>query len=161
MYRHHFLAGSPSFATHCLKTFAQQSSCMRLAWPVFLFENLTMSVIFLIPGYPAFGRLLNATGRPILYGCSWPMFQEVAGIQVGWLEITKKVLRILVVLTPNVAGAFTIKTHVHKQLDPKYLLVSHINICSGWESNLRHLSQQPYSTTHNPPTICMNSSLWP
>ncbi|CAG9795582.1 unnamed protein product [Diatraea saccharalis] len=27
-------------------------------------------------GYPAFGKLLNDTGRPILYSCSWPAYQE-------------------------------------------------------------------------------------
>jgi len=27
-------------------------------------------------GYPEFGRLLNATGRPMVYSCSWPAYQE-------------------------------------------------------------------------------------
>ncbi|KAJ0174003.1 hypothetical protein K1T71_010149 [Dendrolimus kikuchii] len=27
-------------------------------------------------GYPNFGKMLNATGRPILYSCSWPAYQE-------------------------------------------------------------------------------------
>ncbi|CAK1584743.1 unnamed protein product [Parnassius mnemosyne] len=27
-------------------------------------------------GYPAFGKLLNETGRPILYSCSWPAYQN-------------------------------------------------------------------------------------
>ncbi|CAH0401400.1 unnamed protein product [Chilo suppressalis] len=27
-------------------------------------------------GYPAFGKLLNDSGRPILYSCSWPAYQE-------------------------------------------------------------------------------------
>ena len=26
-------------------------------------------------GYPDFGRFLNATGRPIVYSCSWPDYQ--------------------------------------------------------------------------------------
>ncbi|XP_026841072.1 alpha-N-acetylgalactosaminidase isoform X2 [Drosophila persimilis] len=30
-------------------------------------------------GYPEFGRLLNATGRPMVYSCSWPAYQEDAG----------------------------------------------------------------------------------
>lgn len=41
-------------------------------------------------GYPAFGRILNATGRPILYACSWPFFQETNGIRVSRLCIIKK-----------------------------------------------------------------------
>lgn len=27
-------------------------------------------------GYPEFGRLLNATKRPIVYSCSWPAYQD-------------------------------------------------------------------------------------
>jgi len=30
-------------------------------------------------GYPEFGRLLNETGRPMVYSCSWPAYQEEAG----------------------------------------------------------------------------------
>ncbi|XP_034476454.1 alpha-N-acetylgalactosaminidase [Drosophila innubila] len=30
-------------------------------------------------GYPEFGRLLNATGRPMVYSCSWPAYQEESG----------------------------------------------------------------------------------
>lgn len=30
-------------------------------------------------GYPAFGRYLNATGRPIVYSCSWPDYQLAEG----------------------------------------------------------------------------------
>ena len=26
-------------------------------------------------GYPELGRYLNATGRPIVYSCSWPAYQ--------------------------------------------------------------------------------------
>lgn len=33
-------------------------------------------------GYPEFGRLLNATGRPMIYSCSWPVYQEVSGLMV-------------------------------------------------------------------------------
>ncbi|GAB0086239.1 Alpha-galactosidase [Sergentomyia squamirostris] len=31
-------------------------------------------------GYPYFGRLLNETGRPMVYSCSWPVYQEYNGI---------------------------------------------------------------------------------
>ncbi|XP_061386356.1 alpha-N-acetylgalactosaminidase [Musca vetustissima] len=30
-------------------------------------------------GYPEFGRLLNRTGRPMVYSCSWPVYQEYEG----------------------------------------------------------------------------------
>lgn len=33
-------------------------------------------------GYPEFGRLLNATGRPMVYSCSWPVYQEEKGLMV-------------------------------------------------------------------------------
>lgn len=33
-------------------------------------------------GYPEFGRLLNATGRPMVYSCSWPVYQEYQGKMV-------------------------------------------------------------------------------
>lgn len=34
-------------------------------------------------GYPEFGRLLNATGRPMVYSCSWPVYQEEKGKTVS------------------------------------------------------------------------------
>lgn len=34
-------------------------------------------------GYPEFGRLLNRTGRPMVYSCSWPVYQEEKGIMVN------------------------------------------------------------------------------
>jgi len=33
-------------------------------------------------GYPDFGQYLNETGRPMVYSCSWPVYQEFAGIEV-------------------------------------------------------------------------------
>jgi len=37
----------------------------------------------MITGYPEFGRLLNATGRPMVYSCSWPAYisEEDPGYQ--------------------------------------------------------------------------------
>ncbi|KAH8264286.1 hypothetical protein KR038_006086 [Drosophila bunnanda] len=32
-------------------------------------------------GYPAFGRALNKTGRPIVYSCSWPFYKSQVGFQ--------------------------------------------------------------------------------
>lgn len=33
-------------------------------------------------GYPHFGKLLNETGRPMVYSCSWPFYHELRGIFV-------------------------------------------------------------------------------
>lgn len=44
--------------------------------------------IFLHLGYPNFGALLNQTGRPMVYSCSWPVYQEVNGIMVGLKTIS-------------------------------------------------------------------------
>lgn len=38
-------------------------------------------------GYPAFGQHLNDTGRPMVYSCSWPVYQEIAGRMVDYIEI--------------------------------------------------------------------------
>lgn len=35
-------------------------------------------------GYPGFGRHLNRTGKPMIYSCSWPVYQIYAGINVSW-----------------------------------------------------------------------------
>jgi hypothetical protein len=34
-------------------------------------------------GYPDFGYYLNATGRPMLYSCSWPVYQTYSGMTVS------------------------------------------------------------------------------
>lgn len=34
-------------------------------------------------GYPKFGEYLNQTGRPMVYSCSWPVYQEEEGMQVS------------------------------------------------------------------------------
>ncbi|XP_063830817.1 alpha-N-acetylgalactosaminidase [Ostrinia nubilalis] len=40
-------------------------------------------------GYPAFGEMLNKTGRPILYSCSWPAYQEDAKMLPDYASIAK------------------------------------------------------------------------
>lgn len=35
-------------------------------------------------GYPDFGRFLNATGRPMIYSCSWPVYQEEGGLMPNY-----------------------------------------------------------------------------
>ena len=34
-------------------------------------------------GYPEFGYYLNQTGRPMIYACSWPVYQTYSGMTVG------------------------------------------------------------------------------
>lgn len=41
-----------------------------------------MMLIFYYTGYPEFGYHLNRTGRPMIYSCSWPVYQIYAGMQV-------------------------------------------------------------------------------
>ena len=33
-------------------------------------------------GYPEFGYYLNQTGRPMIYACSWPVYQTYSGMTV-------------------------------------------------------------------------------
>ena len=33
-------------------------------------------------GYPEFGFYLNQTGRPMVYACSWPVYQTYSGMTV-------------------------------------------------------------------------------
>ncbi|KAK7086452.1 hypothetical protein SK128_004219 [Halocaridina rubra] len=40
-------------------------------------------------GYPEFGQYLNATGRPMVYSCSWPDYQLVNGMTPDWDSIIR------------------------------------------------------------------------
>ena len=40
-------------------------------------------------GYPAFGKYLNATGRPIVYSCSWPDYQLAEGKKPDYGKIAE------------------------------------------------------------------------
>lgn len=35
-------------------------------------------------GYPEFGKYLNRTGRPMVYSCSWPAYQEEKGMTIDY-----------------------------------------------------------------------------
>lgn len=50
-----------------------------------IFDRLTLPFYFSIrpTGYPEFGYHLNRTGRPMIYSCSWPVYQIYAGMQVN------------------------------------------------------------------------------
>lgn len=47
-------------------------------------EVLTMEI-----GYGLMGRYLNETGRPIVYSCSWPAYQEPIGIQANYARLAE------------------------------------------------------------------------
>ncbi|XP_037033872.1 alpha-N-acetylgalactosaminidase-like [Bradysia coprophila] len=40
-------------------------------------------------GYVSFGQLLNKTGRPMVYSCSWPVYQEEKGIEPNFTLISE------------------------------------------------------------------------
>lgn len=40
-------------------------------------------------GYPEFGKYLNQTGRPMVYSCSWPVYQEETGIRPNFTSIAE------------------------------------------------------------------------
>jgi len=40
-------------------------------------------------GFPQFGKYLNETGRPIVYSCCWPFYQEGKGLQVNYKLVSQ------------------------------------------------------------------------
>uniref|UniRef100_A0A1B6FU31 Alpha-galactosidase n=1 Tax=Cuerna arida TaxID=1464854 RepID=A0A1B6FU31_9HEMI len=40
-------------------------------------------------GYPRFGKKLNKTGRPMVYSCSWPVYQEEIGIAPNFTALVE------------------------------------------------------------------------
>ncbi|QQP38702.1 AlphaNacetylgalactosaminidaselike, partial [Caligus rogercresseyi] len=38
-------------------------------------------------GYPEFGYYLNRTGRPMIYSCSWPVYQTYSGMKPNYTSI--------------------------------------------------------------------------
>ena len=39
--------------------------------------------VLCLSGYPAMGKYLNATGRPILYSCEWALYARAKGYKVN------------------------------------------------------------------------------
>lgn len=79
-YGTHTCAGYPGIIDHMeldAKTFAE--------WEIdyLKVDGCYADVKDMDEGYPKFGKLLNATGRPIVYSCSWPVYQEQSGIMVN------------------------------------------------------------------------------
>ena len=42
-----------------------------------------MTDVLCLSGYPAMGKFLNATGRPILYSCEWAVYARAKGYKVN------------------------------------------------------------------------------
>ncbi|KAH3781719.1 alpha-N-acetylgalactosaminidase-like [Dreissena polymorpha] len=40
-------------------------------------------------GYEAFGLFLNKTGRPMVYSCEWPVYQQFAGLKPNYASIQR------------------------------------------------------------------------
>lgn len=39
-------------------------------------------------GFPQFGKYLNETGRPMVYSCCWPFYQEDKGLLVSYEKLS-------------------------------------------------------------------------
>lgn len=64
--------------------YLQQDADLFASWDV---DFVKLDGCYSLPldmdyGYPEFGRHLNRTGRPMIYSCSWPVYQIYAGINV-------------------------------------------------------------------------------
>lgn len=46
-------------------------------------DGCNVNVSMMDTGYPYFGKMLEDTGRPMVYSCSWPVYVEDAGTLVG------------------------------------------------------------------------------
>jgi hypothetical protein len=57
----------------------------RTLWHLYLFLYHLIS----LAGYPEFGFHLNQTGRPMIYSCSWPVYQIYSGMSVSFLNFGK------------------------------------------------------------------------
>lgn len=67
--------------------FSQKDAAQFASWNV---DYVKLDGCYSLPtdmdiGYPEFGRHLNDTGRPMIYSCSWPVYQIYAGINVSFL----------------------------------------------------------------------------
>lgn len=53
------------------------------------FDGCYSKVVDMDAGYSKFGRFLNATGRPMVYSCSWPYYQHVKGMLPNYTAIAE------------------------------------------------------------------------
>lgn len=85
-YGTHTCAGYPGIIDHMeldAKTFAE--------WEVdyIKIDGCNSDPKTMDKGFPEFGRYLNETGRPIVYSCEWPLYQEANGISPDFDAIEK------------------------------------------------------------------------
>uniref|UniRef100_A0A6P7F2V3 Alpha-galactosidase n=1 Tax=Diabrotica virgifera virgifera TaxID=50390 RepID=A0A6P7F2V3_DIAVI len=53
-------------------------------------SNMLFIIIFISPvGYIEMGKHLNATGRPIVYSCSWPAYQEYKNMKSNYTAVAE------------------------------------------------------------------------
>uniref|UniRef100_A0A336M9C7 Alpha-galactosidase n=1 Tax=Culicoides sonorensis TaxID=179676 RepID=A0A336M9C7_CULSO len=69
--------------------YLQQDADLFASWDV---DFVKLDGCYSLPldmdyGYPEFGRHLNRTGRPMIYSCSWPVYQIYAGINPNFSSI--------------------------------------------------------------------------
>lgn len=69
--------------------FSQNDAAQFASWDV---DYVKLDGCYSLPvdmdhGYPEFGRHLNATGRPMVYSCSWPVYQIYAGMNPNYSSI--------------------------------------------------------------------------
>ncbi|CAG9839593.1 unnamed protein product, partial [Diabrotica balteata] len=53
------------------------------------FDGCNSDWIFIDKGYIEMGKHLNSTGRPIVYSCSWPAYQEPNGMQSNYTALAE------------------------------------------------------------------------
>jgi len=66
-------------------------------WKSALFEtfcDVAFAICLCIVAYPAMSLWLNKTGRPILFSCSWPAYQE-GSMTVGFISADVWIERLL------------------------------------------------------------------
>ncbi|XP_022098907.1 alpha-N-acetylgalactosaminidase-like isoform X2 [Acanthaster planci] len=52
-------------------------------------DGCNSNVTTMKKGYPEMTRYLNATGRPILFSCSWPDYERAAGIPINYTLVAE------------------------------------------------------------------------
>ena len=68
--------------------FSKQDADLFASWEV---DYVKLDGCYSLPtemdhGYPEFGRNLNSTKRPMVYSCSWPVYQIYAGLSVSYIQ---------------------------------------------------------------------------
>ncbi|XP_071847406.1 alpha-N-acetylgalactosaminidase-like isoform X2 [Apostichopus japonicus] len=54
---------------------------------MFKMDGCNVDISLMKKGYPEMGQYLNATGRPILFSCSWPDYERGKGIPVDYQSV--------------------------------------------------------------------------